>query len=449
MIQRNTNAPAFARIARLWVSAAVLASAPIAAPVLGITGLGLLPAAASAQSLFGTAITVNDTIITNYELDQRARFLTLLRAPGDPAEEARKGLIDDRLRLGATSAAGITPTPEEVQAGMEEFASRANLTSEQFIQAIGQTGIAAETFRDFVTAGLAWRNFVRGRFGPRAQVTDAEVDLAQSSATNTPTTVRVLLSEIIVPAQGPGAERNAALIERLSNTLKTQGAFAAAARRYSAAPTRGRGGRLDWLPLGRIPPALRAAVLVLEPGEVTDPINLGPGIAIFQLRDLEETKGNTPDTLALEYVKLLIPGGQSEAARAQAQKLQDSYDTCDDLYKPAQDLPPEYFERLTQAIAEVPGDVALELAKLDNNEVSTALTQQGGAFMTYLMLCGRTLVTPDTEEPQLDEDGNPVPVADDREQIRQQLFNQRLASYADSFLEELRADAIIVDAVTQ
>lgn len=445
MTRLQTFAPTIARNARLWLSVAALAVAPVTLPLVGIT---LLPAAASAQSLFGTAVTVNDTIITNYELDQRARFLTLLRAPGDPAEEARKGLIDDRLRLSATQAAGVNPTPEEIQEGMEEFAARANLTAEQFIQAVGQAGIAPETFRDFVAAGLAWRNYVRGRFGPRAQVTDAEVDLAQASATNAPTSVRVLMSEIIVPAQGPNAERNAALIERLSNTIKTQGAFAAAARRYSAAPTRGRGGRLDWLPLGRIPPALRAAVLVLEPGEVTDPINLGPGIAIFQLRDLEETRGDAPDTLALEYVKLLIPGGQSAAARAEAQKLQDDYDTCDDLYKPAQDLPPEYFERVVQTANEVPGDIALELAKLDNNEVSTALTQQGGAFMTYLMLCGRTLETPETE-PQLDEEGNPLPVVDERDQIRQQLFNQRLASYADSYLEELRADAIIVDAATQ
>jgi len=128
--------------------------------------------------------------------------------------------------------------------------------------------------------------------------------------------------------------------------------------------------------------------------------------------------------------------------------LQDEYDTGDDLYKPAQSLPPEYFERVTLAANEVPGDIALELAKLDNNEVSTALSQQDGSFMTYLMLCGRTLDTPEAE-PALDEDGNPLPVLDEREQIRRQLFNQRLASYADSFLEELRADAIIVDAATQ
>ncbi|MEM9583971.1 MAG: peptidylprolyl isomerase [Pseudomonadota bacterium] len=402
------------------------------------------PLAASAQSLFSTAITVNDTIITNYELDQRARFLTLLRAPGDPAIEARKGLIDDRLRLSATRAAGITPTPEEVQVGMEEFAARANLTAEQFVQAIEQAGVARETFRDFVAAGLAWRTYVQGRFGPRAQVTEAEVDRTLAQSATQRGSVRVLLSEIIVPAAGPGAERNQALIQRLSETIRTESAFAAAARRYSAAPTRGRSGRLEWLPIGQLPPALRAAVLVLGPGEVTEPIPLGPGIGIFQLRALEEIEGDAPDTLALEYVKLLIPAGRSDAAHKEAQQLQDRYDTCDDLYKPAQSLPPEYFERVTQAAAEVPGDIALELAKLDDNEVSTALTRQDGAFLLYLMLCGRTLETPEVEV-QLDDNGEPLPMPDERDQVREQLFNQRLASYADSFLEELRADAVIAE----
>lgn len=409
----------------------------------------LLAAPATAQGLFQTAISVNDTVITYYEIDQRARFLTLLRAPGVPEEEARKGLIEDRLRLSETRRVGVTPTPEEVQGGMEEFAARANLTSEQFIEAIGQAGVSAETFRDFVAAGLAWRTYVRGRFGPRAQVTEAEVDRALSQNTTTGGSVRVLLSEIIVPAQGPDAERNTALVNRLSESIRTESAFAAAARRYSAAATRGRGGRLEWLPIGQIPPALRAAVLVLEPGEVTEPINLGPGIGIFQLRALEETDGAAPETLALEYVTILIPGGRSAAALAEAQGLSDDYDTCDDLYKPAQSLSEGLFSREVQTAAEVPGDIALELAKLDDNEVSTALTRQNGEVLVYLMLCGRTLdagLDDELAEPELDENGEPVAQVDERDQTRQRLFNQRLASYADSFLEELRADAIITEA---
>ncbi len=400
-----------------------------------IASLLMASAAIAQQGLFQTAIKVNDLAITQYEIEQRARFLQLLRTPGDPIEEARKGLIEDRLRLSATRRAGVVLTDKQVTGGMAEFAGRANLELEQFVAAIEQAGVSEQTFRDFVNAGLAWRELVQGRFGPRAQVTDAEVDRALALST-TRGGARVLLAEIILPINPQNEGRNRALIQRLSDTIKTEGAFSSAARRYSAAPTRGRGGRLEWLPIGQLPPPIRSQVLALEPGEVTAPIPLGPGIGIFQLRGLEELDAPSPETLALEYATILIPGGRTEANLATAKRYEDTYDTCDDLYKPAQSLPPEYFDRVVLPASEVPGDIAAEAMKLDNNEVSTGLTRQNGAFLVYLMLCGRTVETP------VDEEGNEIDV---RDNIRNQLFQQRLASYADSFLEELRADALIVE----
>ncbi|WP_281856354.1 peptidylprolyl isomerase [Litoreibacter halocynthiae] len=402
-----------------------------------ITALAFLAPAASAQQqgLFQTAITVNDLVITNYELQQRELFLNVLRAPGNAKTEARKGLIDDRLRLMETRRAGITPTEEQIVEGMEEFASRANLTADEFIKAVSQAGVSAETFRDFVIAGLAWRELVQGRFGARSQVSEPEIDRALALQ-GTTGGARVLLAEIVLPLAPQTAERNQALAQRLSETISSEGAFSAAARRYSASPTRGRGGRLEWLPLGNVPPQIRAAVLTLGPGEVSEPLNLGNAIGVFQLRGLEETDAGSPETQALEYATVLFPGGRTAETLAQAKAFEERYDTCDDLYTPAKDLPPEYFERTVLPTADVPGDIALELAKLDSNEVSTALTRQNGQFLVYLMLCGRTLDIP------LDENGEEV---DLRSRVREQLFNQRITSYADSFLEELRADAIIVE----
>lgn len=387
------------------------------------------------RGLFQTAITVNQLVITNYEIEQRARFLQLLNSPGDPQKLAREGLIDDRLRLTATNAAGVVLTEDEILGGMEEFAGRANLSAEQFIQAIEQRGVSAQTFRDFVTAGLAWRQLVNGRFGARSQVSETEIDRALALQGGRGG-ARLLLAEIILPLAPPVAERNQALAQRLSESISTEGAFGAAARRYSASPSRGRGGRLDWLPIGNIPPAIRTAVLTLAPGEVTEPISLGNAVGLFQLRALEELDAETPETQALEYVTVLFPGGRTAETLAQAQTFKDRYDTCDDLYTPAKDLPAEYFDRQVLPAAEVPGDIALELAKMDTNEVSTVLTRQNGQFLVYLMLCGRTIATP------VGEDGEEI---DLREQVRRQLYDRRIGSYADSYLEELRADALIVE----
>ena len=71
-----------------------------------------------------------------------------------PDDELLTGLIEDRLRLAAAEAAGIVIDAAAVQAGMEEFASRANLTAAKLIEALAPGGVEAETFRDFVEAGV-------------------------------------------------------------------------------------------------------------------------------------------------------------------------------------------------------------------------------------------------------------------------------------------------------
>ena len=77
-------------------------------------------------------------------------------------------------------------------------------------------------------------------------------------------------------------------------------------------------------------------------------------------------------------------------------------------------------------MAEVAGDEAIALAKLDPNEFSPLLPRQGGSVL--LMLCARI--------PELPQEIS-------REEIRNRLANQALAQYAEGFLAELRADAHI------
>lgn len=387
----------------------------------------LLPFAVAAQNLFSPAIKVNDRVITNYELQQRILFNRLLRAPGDIEELSENQLIDDRLRLDAAQVAGITLADEDIEAGMEEFAARANLSKDEFVRAIGGGGVEEQAFRDFVRAGLAWRSVVRQRFLARVNITEDEIDRAIALSTGTGG-VRVLLSEIILPANTPAnAARSEALAQRLSE-ITSESAFAAAARRNSASPSRARGGRLDWLPLGNLPPALRPLILALRPGEVSDPVPIPNAIALFQLRAIEETEAPEQDFSAIEYAAFYIPGGRSEAALGEARRVKNQVDTCDDLYEVAKGLPPERLERGALPPAEIPGDIALELAKLDDGEVSTALTRADGQTLVFLMMCGRT--------PTIGEEI-------DREQIRTNLRAQRIDSLANSYLAQLRADALI------
>ena len=129
----------------------------------------LHPVVATAQSPFEAVAQVNDGAVTRFEVIQRERLLQALRRPDANREVALNELIDDRLRMDAARAAGIVPTTDEIDLGVEDFAARAGLSTEEFFFAIGDLGIEPETVRDFVGATLAWGQLVRTQFAGSAR----------------------------------------------------------------------------------------------------------------------------------------------------------------------------------------------------------------------------------------------------------------------------------------
>ena len=408
----------------------LLSSLRIALGALALSASAMLiPAGpALAQNPFETVIKVNDLAITRFELQQRARMLQLFRAPGNLQDLAREQLIDDRLRIDAANTQGFEITESQLEAGMEEFASRANLTAEQLIAGLQQSGVDPSTYREFVRAGLTWREFTQARFASRLSVDEDDIERARLTLSGE-SGVRVLLSEIIIPAPPQEAEAVQQRANQIAE-IDNEAEFASAARRFSAAQSAGRGGRMDWIAINDLPPALRSVVLGLAPGQVSEPLPLEGAIALFQLRDIEELDAPPREYEAIEYAAYYIDGGRTEQNLSRVRQIAADTDTCDDLYGTALGQPEQVLERGSKAPEEIPTDIALELAKLDPGEVST-VTRAGGQTLVLLMLCGRA--------PKIDGEG-PSP-----EQITGFIRNQRLDSFANGFLQQLRAEARIVE----
>lgn len=401
-------------------------SAPLSGAVLALcVGLMVAPQTGSAQGLFAPAITVDDAVITNYELEQRILFMDVLRVPGDREKAARQELINDRLKLAAMAEAGIDPSDDEIRLGMEELAGRANLQLEEFLQLMQQSGIAPETVRDFTRVGLGWRDYVGSRFLSRARPSEEEIDRAMGQGGSG--SVQVLLSEVIIPINEQNAPQVGELADQIAG-LTSQDAFSAAASQYSAAPSRERGGQLNWLPLTQLPPQLQQVVLALDPGQVTEPLPLQGAVALFQMRGIREASGSATTYAAIEYAAYYLPGGRSAETLAKAKELVGTIDTCDDLYGVARDQDPSVLDRVTLPPSEIPSDIAVELAKLDAGETSTVLTRNNGQTLVVLMMCGRTA--------DLNE-------GESRETVANALTQQRIQSLSESYLEQRRADARI------
>ena len=382
---------------------------------LGLACVVMAPTMAAAQaSPFAAAMVVNDRVVSNYEVSQRILFMTLLRQPGDIQAMAMESLIEDRLRLSAAKALGLTSNPDELTAAMGDFAGRANLTAEQFVTALGKGGVERQAFRDFVEANLLWRSVIRTKYGASVTITEAEIDRAIASGASAGGEIKVLLSEIVIPTNANATEA-LALANKLRAELKSETSFAAAAHLYSKSPTAAKGGRLEWTPVSTLPPGVAARVTALKKGETSVPIQVPGSVMLFYLRDIAQTAGDGTQVKMIDYAAFALAEGQDPAS------IRARVDRCDDLYALARGLPADRLTRETVAEAQMPAAYAGAMAHLDPGET----VMVGSSF---LMLCSRN--------PQSD-------VPPSRDDVRALLTNQRLGQLAENYLEELRSEAII------
>ena len=371
---------------------------------------------AAAQEAFAPAAFVNGRVISQYEVGQRVQFMTLMRQPGDIPALAMSSLIDDSLRRDAANRLEVASTTEEIQAAMTEFANRNKLPLEEFLAALNDGGVAPETLRDFVEAGLLWRAVIRAKFGDNTEISDAEVDLAIRSGAGSGGELRVLLSEIILPTEVvPNAM---ALASRLKLTVKTLQNFSIAAQNYSKAPTARSGGAVGWIPVSALPPDIAPRILSLKVGERTDPIIAPGAVQLFYLRDQSIGAGDAKGAIEVDYLHYFAPAGTDLAA------VIASVDTCDDLYDAALGLPPENLQRTKVPEATLPSDIRSSLSRLDPGEAAVL----AGTLPSILMLC--------TRMPQ-------AALPPSREDIRATLLNTKLGIVSAAYLEELRSNAII------
>jgi peptidyl-prolyl cis-trans isomerase SurA len=387
----------------------------IAACTLIALSLGTVPVLAQG-SPFAPRVLVDGKAITNFEYDQRLRFMTLLNAPGDLPKEAEKTLIEDRLRLIAGDRLKLRLTPQQIEGGMTEFASRFEMELPQFLEILQANGVAPETFRDFVRAGMIWREVIRLKFGPAAldSIHEPEIDRALSVMTQKNTT-RVLVSEILLPA----SER--VLADELSKTLRGEAAFGAAARQHSLGPSAAEGGRVDWRNAAVLPQQVVAALEGLTPGQVTPPVRLPDGrYALYLLRQTDLRDGITPQTTGVDHARLVIGGAGTPAGDAVLAQVMARVDRCNDLNAFAGEL-----TRSTVAQSALPRETAALLAPLDENEMTTFVS--GGAHVV-VMLCSRRVLG----------EGEP-----DRDTIRGRLAEARVVGQADLYLAQLRSNARI------
>lgn len=385
---------------------------------------GLAPAFVAETALaqgnpFSPAITVNGSVITQYELDQRAAFLKVLSQPGDLRKLAEDQLISDRLRMNAAKELGITVSRDEIIAGMTSFAAQGNLSVDDFLKNLAGVGVDPQTVRDFIKAGLLWRAVLHQKFAGRITVSEAEVDRAIAAGAASGGELRLEISEIVLPDDG---KVDVALVAgRIYDHVKSPADFAAQAALNSKAGTARNGGALGWVDAKNLPPDVAAALAQLKPGEVTKPMHQPGGVMLYLLQGRSEGPGPAKGTSMVDYA-LFQPAPGADLAALSARLT-----TCDQLNVAARGLDLAALQRQTQAESSLTPALRSAVAGLDAGESTVVTTASGGQAL--VMLCSRA--------PQ-----SKVEVS--REDVKSGLINQKVGLLSNTYMEELRSQAYIV-----
>lgn len=374
-------------------------------------------AQAATKASFTPVKFVNNQAITGFELDQRMAFLELLGFSGDLRNEAMTGLIDDRLRLAMAKSMGLSLSSEDVMAGMEEFASRGTLDAQGFLKAIGEQGIAPETFRDFVSAGLIWRRVISARFGDSVAISEAAVDRALTNMIVTDAQT-VTLAEIVLNAGGDRRNQALALARNLQIDFIKGRDFTDAVRAVSVGATAGSGGTIAAKRLSELPEDVALLVRGLAAGQISTPIILEDKLYMYQMVENGSTPVAETGAPEVDYAEITLSADASAVG-----DLRANVDGCDDLY----DYASKNGLTVTRNNRGQSGGPGL-LQTLDAGEIAGPIN--GAAGPTAVMLCARGIDPQQTAS---------------RDEVKLLLKNQRLAAMSEVFLSELRADALISD----
>ena len=207
--------------------------------------------------------------------------------------------------------------------------------------------------------------------------------------------------------------------------IKSLESFSEAAITYSVAPTRDVGGKIKWQKISNLPTVVRPLIAGLSIGEVSEPLPISGGLAIFQLRDLrernEKLKSSYIDYVEFEFQK-----------NPKINKLiMSNVMICDDLYSflnRFQRAELAKLDRKNKKENSLPKELRNILSELDQNEF--VLKDNDSLTTKVIMVCGRS-----EKENSSKNDMN---------EINRSLANKRLLNLARSYLENLRQESRIV-----
>ncbi len=142
---------------------------------------GFMPALA--QSEQSIVVLVNDEPITNYDITQRMRLLTVTtRKPANDAMRKKviEDLISERIQLQEATKNSVIISDDQIKEVLGRIAKSNNMSADQLIASLAQLGVNIKTMKEQIRSRIAWRQVVKRKFRNQVSVNASQIDKAIS-----------------------------------------------------------------------------------------------------------------------------------------------------------------------------------------------------------------------------------------------------------------------------
>ena len=400
------------------------------------------------------AAIVNDTVITDYDLRQRVALVmaTSGARPSDAVAQLRGQVLEqlenERLQLLEAQKNNVTVSASDVDRAIDTIMKENNLSQDKLNAMLSHSGVHMSTLRAQIAAQIAWSKTVQAQYGDRAEVTPEEVHDEMERLAQGRDKPHYAVSENFEPVDNPEDDAKVKKnMDDIETQLRAGVPFPTLARQFSQHPTAAQGGDIGVVIDGQLPKELNEALHNMTAGMVSNPIKSAGGYYILYMRAREEGEGTKvpeanappvnqhPDELPL--ARLLLPMGPKppkdvlDHVMQIAQQIHDHIENCKMLPDLAKQIKGSVYMNLgTMRVA----DLSPEMQK------ALAQTEGGQTAAPFLDAAGIELIT------RCDKGAPPktqvftMPTRDD---VEQQLGNQKLAVLERQYMRDLRRDADI------
>lgn len=256
---------------------------------------------------------VNGEVISSN--DMQSRINAFILTTGIPYNAQTKGMItekvlqaaiDEKLKVQEAKKNNIRVSREEIKSAVRAFEQENKMQPGQLQQILAEANVSMTIWIAQIEADIAWHKLLQSKAFSVAHVSESEISQVLKDMNKSMKVQKFMVSEIVIN------KKDAKNINQLVEVLRKDPRFEMYAMQFSQSPSAANGGKLGWVPKGKMPAVLEQGFVNLKEGGVSKAISYGDDYYIFKLEKVFNPSYDKDDMPTRQNVRKFLENKKLE-----------------------------------------------------------------------------------------------------------------------------------------